>query len=123
MGFRLGRGDAAVAHRFAIACRAGSVGALRSVLAGDVVAVCDGGGKVPAELGPVEGAEAVARCVIERVVVDPGTALTVEAVNGEAGVVLRTADAVVAIVCLKVTGAKVAAVWLVLNPDKLRHWA
>jgi len=26
------------------------------------------------------------------------------------------------VVSLKVTGAKVAAVWIVLNPDKLRHW-
>jgi len=119
VGFRLKR--AAVVHRFATACRAGSIGALRSMLAPDVTVVCDGGGKVPADLDPVGGADAVARRVID--LVQPDTSLTIEAVNGEPGVVLRSADAVLAVVSLKVVGSKIGAVWIVLNPDKLRHWA
>jgi len=70
----------------------------------------------------VRGADAVARCVTELLSAEPGTALSVEAVNGQAGVVLRRAGQVVAVVSLNVTGTKVAAVWIVLNPDKLRHW-
>jgi hypothetical protein len=114
------RGDHAVVHRFAMACRAGSVGALRSVLAAEVVAVSDGGGQVAAALTPVRGADQVARCVAE--LVGPETVLSVEAVNGEPGVVLRVVGGVVAVLSLKVTGAKVSTVWIVLNPDKLRHW-
>ncbi|WP_350275446.1 hypothetical protein [Kribbella sp. HUAS MG21] len=115
------RGDHAVVHRFATACRAGSAGAIRSLLAADVVAVSDGGGRVAAATVPVRGAAQVARCLTE--LVRPGTAPSVEAVNGEPGVVLRTLDgAVVAVLSLKVAGPKVVTVWIVLNPDKLRHW-
>ncbi|MEU4191990.1 hypothetical protein AB0E69_08840 [Kribbella sp. NPDC026611] len=122
MGSRMRRAESSVVHRFAIACRAGSAGALRSLLTDDALALFDGGGKVPAELGPVRGADAVARCVAERLSLESGMALTVEAVNGAAGVVLRSAEAVVAVASLKVTAGKVSAVWMVLNPDKLRHW-
>lgn len=114
------RGDHAVVHRFATACRAGSAGALRSVLAAEVVAVSDGGGRVVAAPDPVHGADQVARCVTA--LVGPETVLTVEAVNGQPGVVLRAVGRVVAVISLKVTGPKVSAVWIVLNPDKLRHW-
>lgn len=53
----------------------------------------------------------------------PDTTLTVESVNGDPGVVVRDAGRrVVAVVSLRVAAAKVAAVWIVRNPDKLRHW-
>ena len=114
-------GDEVVVRRFATACGAGSVGALRSLLTPDAVAISDGGGKVTAALRPVRGADAVARCLTE-LGVESGTAFTVEAVNGQAGVVLRRSGEVFAVMSMRVTGAKVAAVWIVLNPDKLRHW-
>jgi hypothetical protein len=123
VSFRVKRGDESVARRFATACTAGSVGALRGMLAPEAVVVSDGGGKVAATLQPVRGADAVARCVTDLLSLEPGAALTVQAVNGQAGVVLRRAGDVVAVVSLSVAGAKVAAVWIVLNPDKLRHWA
>ncbi|MFC6159822.1 sigma-70 family RNA polymerase sigma factor family protein [Kribbella jiaozuonensis] len=116
------RGDHAVVHRFATACRAGSAGAIRSLLTPDVVAVSDGGGQVFAAPGPVRGIAQVAESVCNVLGLHPDIAPTVEAVNGQPGVVLRAAGRVVAVVSLKVTGAKVAAVWIVLNPDKLRHW-
>ena len=45
-----------------------------------------------------------------------------EQVNGRSGIVLRRAGETLAVLVLAVTEAKVAAVWIVLNPDKLRHW-
>jgi hypothetical protein len=114
------RGDHAVVHRFATACRAGSAGAIRSLLAPEVVAVSDGGGRVVTALSPVHGPELVARSMTE--LMSPDIVLSVEAVNGQPGVVLRRAGGVVAVVSLRVARAKVAAVWIVLNPDKLGHW-
>ncbi|MFF0267501.1 hypothetical protein [Kribbella sp. NPDC004536] len=114
------RGDHAVVHRFATACRAGSSAAIRSLLAAEVTAVSDGGGQVAAAMEPVHGPVQVARCLSE--LLQPELALTVEAVNGEPGVVLRSVERVVAVMSLKVTGPKVSTVWIVLNPDKLRHW-
>lgn len=117
------RGHEAVVRQFAMVCGAGSIGALRRMLVPEAVVVSDGGGKVMASLRPVRGADAVARCLADLLIQQPGTTWAVEAVNGQAGVVLRRADEVVAVVSLNVTGAKVAAVWIVLNPDKLRHWS
>lgn len=113
-------GAHAVIHRFATAYRAGSSAAIRSLLAAEVTAVSDGGGRVPAAVEPIHGAAQVTRCLTD--LLRPELVLTVEAVNGQPGVVLRDAGRVVAVVSLQVSGAKVAAVWIVLNPDKLRHW-
>ncbi|HWD81564.1 MAG TPA: hypothetical protein VG497_21870 [Kribbella sp.] len=113
-------GEHAVVHRFATACRAGSSAAIRSLLAAEVTAVSDGGGQVAAALEPVHGPAQVARCLTD--LLRPEFALTVEAVNGQPGVVLRSVDRVVAVMSLKVTGPKVSTVWIVLNPEKLRHW-
>ena len=44
---------------------------------------------------------------------------TVEAVNGRPGLALRRGGRAVAV---RVSGARAAELWLVLNPVKLRHW-
>ena len=120
MRFRLKRGDESIVRAFATACDAGSVDVLRRLLSPEAVVVSDGGGQVATALYPVRGADAAARSVTD--LIQPGTALTVEAVNGQEGVVLRRGGEVVAVVSLGITGAKVARIWIVLNPDKLRHW-
>jgi hypothetical protein len=117
---RFRRGDDAIVREFAAACDAGSVDVLRSMLTPEAVVVSDGGGRVAAALSPVRGAHAAARCVTD--LLQPGTAVSVERVNGQAGVVLRRGGIVVGVVSLGLTGAKVSAVWIVLNPDKLRYW-
>ena len=108
------RSDHAVVHRFAIACRSGSVGALSGLLAPEVVAVSDGGGQVAVALDPVRGPGAVARCVTG--LTGPDVTLTVESVNGDPGVVVRNAGRVVAVVSLRVAGAKVTAEYPPMNP-------
>ncbi|TYK46942.1 hypothetical protein [Actinomadura decatromicini] len=126
-----------VARRFAAACGSGDAAALRTVLAADAMVVSDGGGKVRAPVHPTHGADAVARFVTTLLACRPGTgqsgpgesgpgecgtAVTVESVNGRAGVVLRRAGQAVAVVGVSVADARVTAVWIVLNPDKLRRW-
>ncbi|TDC88200.1 RNA polymerase subunit sigma [Nonomuraea deserti] len=121
-----------VARRFVAACVSGDVAALRAVLAPDVMAVSDGGGKVRAALRPAHGADTVARLVTELLTGRSGTdsALTgrsgtdpaAESVNGRTGLVLRQAGQAVAVISVSVAGNEVTAVWIVLNPDKLRSW-
>ncbi len=115
------RHDDAV-RRLAEACRRGDVAALRAVLAPGVVAVCDGGGTVPAPTVPVDGAEDVAGVVVARLCGRPGIELTVEPVNGRGGLVLRRAGRAVAVVGVGSSGAGVVVLWIVLNPAKLRGW-
>jgi len=111
-----------VVRRFAAACRRGDAAAIRAALAADAFAVCDGGGLAPAALGPVRGAEDVAALAAALLSGQPDGELTIEAVNGRAGLALRRARRTVAVAALRTTDGKVTAVWIVLNPAKLRAW-
>jgi RNA polymerase sigma-70 factor (ECF subfamily) len=70
----------------------------------------------------VHGAGEAARFVSDLLTDLPGADLAVETVNGRAGLVVRRAGQAVAVVSLSVAGAEATAVWVVLNPDKLRSW-
>ncbi|MGW7477061.1 hypothetical protein ACWGH8_00585 [Nonomuraea muscovyensis] len=111
-----------VARRFAVACQAGDTEALREVLAADAIVVSDGGGKVRVAVRPTYGANAVARVVTALLIDQPGTEPAIGSVNGRTGLVLRRAGKAVAVVSVSVAGAEVTAVWIILNPDKLRRW-
>ncbi|MBF8185266.1 nuclear transport factor 2 family protein [Nonomuraea sp. K274] len=111
-----------VARRFAAACGKGDTKALRAVLAADAMVVSDGGGKLRAPVRPTHGADAVARFVTALLTGQPGTDVAMESVNGRTGLVLRRAGQAVAAVGVSVAGTEVTAVWIVLNPDKLRRW-
>jgi RNA polymerase sigma-70 factor (ECF subfamily) len=109
-------------RRFALACRLGDSTALAAVLDVDVVARCDGGGRAPAPNGPVHGADDVARLVMTLLGGRGGGELTVESVNGRAGLTLRRASRAVAVVGAETAGSTVTTLWIVLNPVKLRGW-
>lgn len=111
-----------VVRRFVEACQLADIGAVRAVLDDDAIAVCDGGGLVPAVANPVHGAENVARLVMVLLGWQPGTDLTVESVNGQPGLALRRAGLALAVAGVTVAGTKVVILWIVLNPAKLRGW-
>ncbi len=109
-------------RQFATACQAGDAAALRHLLSPDAIVITDGGGKVRTPARPVRGRADVARFVATLLGGQANARLTVEQVNGGAGIVLRRAGDAQAVVSLSVTDAKVSAVWIVVNPDKLRPW-
>ncbi|MFI5960188.1 siderophore-interacting protein [Cryptosporangium sp. NPDC051539] len=111
-----------IVHRFVWACRTGSGAALRAALDPDAVAICDGGGLLPAALSSVRGADDVADLVELLLCRAPDGELTVEAVNGRAGLALRRAGRAIAVVALASVEARISALWIVLNPAKLRGW-
>ncbi|MEU4248248.1 hypothetical protein AB0F15_12615 [Amycolatopsis sp. NPDC026612] len=111
-----------VVRRFADACRRGDRTALAAVLDVEAIATCDGGGVVPGPDGPAHGAVDVARLVMTSLCGQVGVELTVESVNGRAGLALRRASRAVAVVGAETAGAKVTALWIVLNPAKLGGW-
>lgn len=108
-------------RRFATACRDGDVPALRDLLSSEFMVTTDHGGNVRTPGAPIRGPADVLRFLAA---VSGGLPahLTVEQVNGRSGIVLRRAGETLAVVVLGVTEAKVVAVWIVLNPDKLRRW-
>ena len=77
---------------------------------------------MPAALGTVHGAEDVTRLVVGLLCGRPDTELTVESVNGQAGLAARHEGWAVAVVGVEVAGTEITGLWIVLNPAKLRGW-
>ena len=109
-------------RRFAEACQLGDMAALSAALDADAIAVCDGGGLVATPLDSVHGAQDVARLVGILLCGQPDGELTIEAVNGRAGLALRRDGRAVAVVGVQTVDSKVTVLWMVLNPAKLRGW-
>jgi RNA polymerase sigma-70 factor, ECF subfamily len=97
--------------------------ALRDLLAEDVVMHADGGGVVSANLNPVKGVgKAIALITgVQRKWPPPeGTVVRLARINGQAGLVLSADGVVFQTVGLEIEGGRIAAVYTVRNPEKLR---
>ncbi len=110
-----------VVGRFAEACRSGDIAAVRAILDADAIAVCDGGGAVPAP-GLTHGAASVAQLTSIVLGGPQDTELTLESVNGRRGLALRRDGQAIAVVGITVVNGKVAVLWIMLNPAKLNGW-
>ena len=109
---------------FVAACATADPTALGQVLAADVVAHTDGGGKVPAATRAVFGRDRVVRYVLGVLERRPaGIVPDLAWINGEPGVVLREGAAVRAAVALSIVGDAIGDVWIFVNPDKLARVA
>ncbi|WP_322014320.1 sigma-70 family RNA polymerase sigma factor [Paraburkholderia sp. J12] len=113
-----------LAKAFFEASRSGDMGALGALLADDVSLHADGGGKRPAARLPVLGFERVmkvhawlARLFREK----RSTFVRVGFINGLPGFVTLEADGELQTTALEIEDSKVAAIYVVRNPDKLRH--
>lgn len=112
----------ALAHAVRQACVSEDADLLTSLLCADVTAFFDGGGKVRALSRPVHGNRQVAQSLLTLLAHRPRTTLTTHAVNGSTGLVARYDRQVAAVISLDIADRRVAQVWVVLNPDKLRSW-
>ena len=111
------------AYRLAEAIRSGEAAAVRRVLSAEAAAVCDSAGLMPALTGTFHGARDVSQLVTLIRSVFPHAELTVEAVNGRAGLLLRqTAGEAVGVIGVEGGEAGISVLWIVLNREKLRRW-
>ena len=109
-------------QQFLATLATGDVETLASMLADDVVAWSDGGGKRTAARKPIRGPIRVARFFASlwrkaatRVVVH------LVRVNGTPGLVAYVGGRPYSVVAFDVTGDRIAAIRTVVNPEKLRH--
>ncbi len=113
-----------IAEAFFTASRNGDMQALGALLTADVSAHADGGGKRPAALAPVLGFDAVMK-QYEQVAVwlrdNRSTLVRIGFINGLPGFVTREADGELQTTALDIEDGKIAAVYVMRNPDKLRH--
>jgi len=105
---------------FLAAVSQGDVAGLQQILADDVVAWSDGGGRAKAALNVVHGPDKVARLFIG-LTKKGGATLAVEPaeLNGWPAIIARDGGLVRAALAIETDGEKIFALYLVNNPDKL----
>jgi RNA polymerase sigma-70 factor (ECF subfamily) len=105
--------------RFLAAARDGDLPGLERLLAADVTAWADGGGKVVAARRPVLGRDRVARYLAGITRFGAGLQISVTEVNGAPAVLGTRAGTLAGVLVLEVSGDQITAVHLMSNPDKL----
>jgi len=113
-----------VTEEFLAACLDGDLTRVMELLAPDVTAWTDGGGKVRAALRPLHGADNVGRWIFGVLGGSQLSGLSTEPVlvNGQPGLLVSSAGVLDNVVAVDVNAqAKIEAIRLIRNPDKLQH--
>src|SRR5882672_70375 len=113
-----------IAAAFFAASRNGDMQQLRSLLANDVTAYADGGGKIPAAMQPIVGLEDViqlhaslARLFAQKM----SRIVRYGFINGLPGFVTIEPDDTLQTTALQIEDDKIVAIYVMRNPDKLQH--
>jgi RNA polymerase sigma-70 factor (ECF subfamily) len=114
--------QADVVRGFKQAWDAKDIEALVHLLDPDAVVIADGGGLVSAVLRPVEGAEEIARLVIDFARRMPGMTLHEAMVNGQPGLVGQEHGRTVTVYAFAFSEGRITRIWAVRNPEKLQPW-
>jgi RNA polymerase sigma-70 factor (ECF subfamily) len=114
---------------FATATQSGDISALMQLLASDVRIVTDGGGKVRAATEVVDGADRAAQFLVNvtrkrpdawwREDFRPRLAI----INGLPGIIVEAPEGAVQTAAFEIQDGVIRALYVVRNPDKLRHLA
>jgi len=111
-------------NRFFQACEQGDREVLLSLVTDDAAIYSDGGGKVPAARQPILGAERVARFFINiHRLAPPGSRASYVTINAEPGVLVFVNGRLEQSMTFEISEGRIHAVYVVRNPDKLKHLA
>jgi len=114
----------AMAEAFYTASRGGDMEALREMLAADVSVHADGGGKRPAAPEPVLGFDAVMKLheyLAKWFENNESKFVRAGFINGLPGFVTFEADGEFQTTAFEIEDGKIEAIYVVRNPDKLKH--
>jgi len=108
---------------FSDAVASGNVAQLAELLRADAVALTDGGGRKTAARNPIIGPEKIARFFIGIAAKNAGHDIRIEPamINGAFGALLYLDGELDHTMSMAIDGDKIAAIYIVRNPDKLRH--
>ncbi len=113
-----------LARAFMTAAASGDTAAMTALLAEDCRLISDGGGKRPAALRPLVGPEDIVRLIQGLAWRRPdwvGDIVRRARINGAPGLVLRDPEGVQTIAFEPGPDGRLAAIYIVRNPDKLRR--
>ncbi|WP_329034197.1 RNA polymerase sigma factor SigJ [Streptomyces sp. NBC_00178] len=116
-------GRAGVVRSVKQAWEAQDIAALVGILDPAAVMTADGGGAVGAALHPVVGGARIAQYMAAMADRAPGLELLERSVNGAPGLVALHAGVVMTVASIDVADDRVARIWAVRNPEKLRLWS
>jgi RNA polymerase sigma-70 factor (ECF subfamily) len=108
---------------FLAASRSGDIATLTRLLTSDARLVTDGGGKVQAALNVIEGADHVAAFlagVVRKGWTDE-MSMRFDMINGLPGLILNGPSGLVQTTAVEIEDSRVKTIYVVRNPDKLRH--
>jgi len=110
-------------NAFSEAVTTGDVSRLAGLLREDAIAMTDGGGRKMAALNPIKGADKIARFFISLAAKNANLDIRVQPmmINGSVGALLYVDGEVDHSLSMAIDGERIAAIYIVRNPDKLRH--
>lgn len=94
--------------------------AIRDLLHRDVTLVIDSGGHADTATIPLDGRSAASSELISLMIT--GTTTAMASINSVPGITLVRDDRVVGVLTADVRSGRLSSVWVVCNPEKLRHW-
>src|SRR5262245_25537679 len=112
---------------FGAATQSGDLDALKQLLASDVRIVTDSGGKVRAASAVIEGADRAAQFLVDATRKRPGAwwrddfRPRLAMINGLPGAIVDAPQGPVQTAAFEIEGDVIRALYVVRNPDKLRH--
>jgi RNA polymerase sigma-70 factor, ECF subfamily len=114
-----------LAEAFRLATRSGDAAGMVRLLAADAVLYTDGGGKRIAALNPIHGSDKIARFfagVVKKTHAD-GWRVRDAHINGDPGFVFADPEGALQTIAFDIADGRIAAIYLMVNPDKLRRVA
>lgn len=124
------RFDVALPHRekiteqFLQACNVGDLQGLIELLSEDITLWSDGGGKVTAALKPLHGAVKIAKFLLAIRSKKPANSVAqIAKVNGQPSIIHYVENHLYYVMTFDFAAAGIQSIFIVVNPDKLRHLA
>ncbi|HET6410411.1 MAG TPA: RNA polymerase sigma-70 factor [Chthoniobacteraceae bacterium] len=109
-------------QQFMDACRLGDTEGLLAMLSDDATLYSDGGGKVLAAVKPIFGADRVSRFLVGVMrFVAPDEEFRFAVVNSEPGLLRFHHGQLIQTTTFALADGRITAIYVVRNPDKLRH--
>ena len=115
-----------LALAFRAAAESGDAATLAKLLAADAVLYSDGGGKRQGALNPIRGSDKIIRFLAGIVRKAPALGewhIRPARINSAPGLTLRAPDGAKQTIAFGIESGRIAAIYIVLNPEKLRHIA
>lgn len=107
---------------FLQACAQGDVRGLEALLAADVTALSDSGGKASATTRPVQGSKAVGALLLGLFKRAPANVeYEMAEINGRSALLVRQDQVAILVMMAEVVEGKITALWSMRNPDKLQR--